>query len=41
LTYQDVIKLAMPEAPAEGPDGTKIQTIGKMFLFCLTLKILA
>ncbi|XP_060598579.1 dynein intermediate chain 2, ciliary-like isoform X1 [Ruditapes philippinarum] len=28
LTYQDVIKLAMPEAPAEGPDGTKIQTIG-------------
>lgn len=28
LTYQDVIKLALPDAPAEGPDGTKISTIG-------------
>ncbi|KAL4227306.1 cytoplasmic dynein with WD40 domain [Mactra antiquata] len=28
LTFQDVIKLNMPEAPAEGPDGTKIATIG-------------
>jgi len=31
LTFQDVIKLVLPEAPAEGPDGTKIQTIGKAF----------
>lgn len=29
LTFQDVIKLVLPEAPAEGPDGTKLQTIGK------------
>ncbi|XP_052279386.1 dynein intermediate chain 2, ciliary-like isoform X1 [Dreissena polymorpha] len=28
LTYQDVIKLAMPDSAAEGPDGTKITTIG-------------
>ncbi|XP_052796191.1 dynein intermediate chain 2, ciliary-like isoform X3 [Mya arenaria] len=28
LTFQDVIKLALPDAPAEGPDGTKISTIG-------------
>ena len=30
LTFQDVIKLALPEAPAEGPDGTKIQTMGQL-----------
>lgn len=33
LTFQDVIKLAMPDAPAEGPDGTKISTIGMTFSY--------
>ncbi|XP_033750680.1 dynein intermediate chain 2, ciliary-like isoform X6 [Pecten maximus] len=28
LIYQDVIQLTLPEAPAEGPDGTKVSTVG-------------
>ncbi|XP_061172173.1 dynein intermediate chain 2, ciliary-like isoform X1 [Saccostrea echinata] len=28
LLFEDVITLTMPDAPAEGPDGTKINTIG-------------
>lgn len=28
LTFQNVIQLTLPEAPAEGPDGTKVSTVG-------------
>lgn len=28
LTYQDVIRLTLPETSAEGPDGTKVNTVG-------------
>lgn len=28
LTYQDVICLSLPETSAEGPDGTKVNTVG-------------
>lgn len=28
LTYQDVICLTLPESAAEGPDGTKVNTVG-------------
>ena len=30
LTYQDVICLSLPETSAEGPDGTKVNTVGKL-----------
>lgn len=28
LVFQDIIKLASPETPSDGPDGTKINTLG-------------
>ena len=28
LTYQDVICLTLPDTTAEGPDGTKVNTVG-------------
>ncbi|KAL3866455.1 hypothetical protein ACJMK2_043751 [Sinanodonta woodiana] len=38
LTFQDIIKLIIPEAPAEGPDGTKVSTVGCGTAFDFHLK---